>query len=127
VQVQARGLVQVLELVQELELVQAPEPEQVLERAPEPEQVLVLERAPEPEQVLVLERALVLVLVLVQAPEPEQALEQAQVGASQPVPKPDRVRAAVITLRHGTCASGPGRPTSRRTMPATHRIRFARS
>jgi hypothetical protein len=118
-----QALEQALELVQGRELVLAREQVQALEQALELVQgrELVLAR----EQVQALEQAQE--QELVQGREQVQALEQAQVGASQPVPKPDRVRAAVITLRHGTYASGLGRPTSRRTMPATHRTRFARS
>jgi hypothetical protein len=97
-----------------------------------PEQALALALAPA--RVLGRVQVLVLVLVLarVQALELVRALEQAReralvparVGVSQPVPKPDRVRVAVTTLRHGICAFGPGRSTSRRTMPA---IRLFRS
>jgi hypothetical protein len=116
-----QALEQALELVQGRELVLAREQVQALEQALE----LVQGRELAREQVQALEQAQE--QELVQGREQVQALEQAQVGASQPVPKPDRVRAAVITLRHGTYASGLGRPTSRRTMPATHRTRFARS
>jgi hypothetical protein len=99
--VRVRVLVQ--ELVQELVQVQV----QV--------QVLAPEQARVPELVQVRVRVLVLVRELVQARE--------QVDVNRPVPKLERVRAAVITLRHGTCASGPGRSTSPRTMPAIRLIR----
>ena len=105
------GQVQVLEQVQggleqALELVQVPEQVRALEQALVPEQVQVQVLELEPVQVL------------------ERVQVRAQVDASQPVPKPDRVRAAVITPRHGTCASDHGRSTSRRTMPATQPYPF---
>jgi hypothetical protein len=102
-------------------LVQALERAQVLERVQAPEQVQALGQVQGPEQVRVQVQVQVQALERVQ--ELGQERERVQVGVSQLAPKPDRVRAAVITQRHGTCASDLGRSTSRRTMQATPPIR----
>ena len=109
------------------------EPELAQEQARE--QVLALEqvRQPEPAQAQELAPVRARVLEQVQAPEPAQVQEPVQelvresVDAYRPAPKQDRARAAVITLRHGTYAFGPGRSTSHRMMPATLRIRSMKS
>jgi len=102
-------------------LVQEPERAQVLERVQAPEQVQALGQvqALERERVQALGPVQALGLVLGQVQEPEGE----QVGVSQLAPKPDRVQAAVITQRHGICASDLGRSTSRRMMQATPPIR----